>query len=127
MAAIKKKALSRFGPGISFSMLTQPSLRQPERAVSTTPSLRIDNFVEFQSIFNALKTIKLMQENGRPSIKKDFHGLGRAFASPCWPDQACSNQREQLHWPGPQIPWRMLAFDDGFGEAKGDEWQRMDS
>jgi hypothetical protein len=68
-------------------MLTQPSLRQPERAVSTTPSetpsLRIDNFVEFQSIFNALKTIKLMQENGRPSIKKDFHGLGRAFASPC--------------------------------------------
>jgi hypothetical protein len=47
--------LSRFGPGIAFSILMQLSLRQPpKRAASFAHSLRTDAFFEFQSIFRGM-------------------------------------------------------------------------
>jgi hypothetical protein len=45
------KSPLRFKPGIAFSMLTRPSLPQPNRAASLTPLQRIDDFVDFQTIF----------------------------------------------------------------------------
>jgi hypothetical protein len=46
-------------------MLTPPSLPQPKRAASSTPSLRSNDFVEFQNAFVRMKNeARQMTENG---------------------------------------------------------------
>jgi hypothetical protein len=53
-----QKRLSRFGPGISFCMLNRPNLPQPKRAASLMPSLRIDDFVEFQKMLLRMNRVR---------------------------------------------------------------------
>jgi hypothetical protein len=49
--AASVERMAQFGPGNPFSMLTRRSLQHPNKAALSTPLLRIDNFVEFQSAF----------------------------------------------------------------------------
>jgi hypothetical protein len=52
------------------------------QAALSTPSLRFEDFVEFQSTF--MRMNHQIDAAERPLIEqKDFHGLGRAFPSPC--------------------------------------------
>jgi len=47
-----QKRLSLSTPGITFSLLTRPSLLQSTRGASSTSSLRIDEFIQLQTIFS---------------------------------------------------------------------------
>jgi hypothetical protein len=106
---IDQKRHSMLRPSSPFSILSQPSLPQPGTRASSTPSLRIDDFVGLQTIFQSMNHQVAEQVEWSPLDQKRHSMLMSSSAFSILP-------RPSLPRPGTGASFTpLLRIDDFLG------------